>query len=92
LEGALERVLRELEAEEGIAPVVQAGAHKGAHTDLVARLRALLEDGNGDAVDLASGAAADLTRELGDEGYRRFAAAIEVFDFEAALALLNRCG
>jgi two-component system sensor histidine kinase/response regulator len=56
----------------------------------VARLRALLEDGNGDAVDLAQDAAADLARELGDECYRQIAAAIEVFDFEAALALLNR--
>lgn len=88
LERALERVLRELEAEEDVAPAAQSAVHAGPQA--VARLRALLEDGNGDAVDLASGAAADLARELGDECYRQIAAAIEVFDFEAALALLNR--
>jgi two-component system sensor histidine kinase/response regulator len=96
LEHALERVLRELEVGEGIAPsvppTVQAGAHKDAHQETAARLRALLEDGNGDAVDLVQEAAADLSRELGDECYRQIAAAIEVFDFEAALALFNRRG
>jgi hypothetical protein len=34
-------------------------------------------------------AAASLTRELGEERYRRIAAAIEVFDFEGALAWLS---
>jgi two-component system sensor histidine kinase/response regulator len=92
LERALERVLLELEAEESAAPAEQPAMQMGAHKDVAARLRALLEDGNGDAVDLASGAAADLTRELGDECYRQIAAAIEVFDFEGALALLNRRG
>jgi HPt (histidine-containing phosphotransfer) domain-containing protein len=96
LEHALEQVLRELEAEEGIAPAepptVQVESQAGAYQEVTARLRALLEDGNGDAVDLASGAAADLSRELGDECYRRIAAAIAVFDFEGALALLNRRG
>jgi two-component system sensor histidine kinase/response regulator len=96
LERALERVLRELEAEESAAPTApaqsQAGAHQDGHANVAARLRALLEDGNGDAVDLASGAATDLSRELGDECYRQIAATIEVFDFEGALALLNRRG
>jgi two-component system sensor histidine kinase/response regulator len=100
LERALERVLLELETEESIAPVTQpaaqpaaqAGAHQGDHKDVAMRLRALLEDGNGDAVDLAREAAVDLSRELGAECYRQIAAAIEVFDFEDALALLNRRG
>jgi hypothetical protein len=37
-------------------------------------------------------AAASLTRELGEDRYRHVAAAIEVFDFEGALALLKQSG
>jgi HPt (histidine-containing phosphotransfer) domain-containing protein len=95
LERALERVLHELDVAEGGAPA-QSMAHAlegGQATDKVTeRLRTLLEDGNGDAVDLVHKAAAGLTGELGDECYRQIAAAIDVFDFEAALALLNRRG
>ncbi|CAH0256298.1 hypothetical protein SRABI118_03103 [Massilia sp. Bi118] len=88
LEHALERVLLELDTDEDIAPAapVQQIDGRGAVT---AQLRALLEDGNGDAVDLVQDAAASLTRELGEERYRRIAAAIEVFDFEGALAWLS---
>jgi two-component system sensor histidine kinase/response regulator len=89
---ALDRVLREVDAAEASAPAVQPAAQMDAHKDVAARLRALLEDGNGDAVDLVQEAAASLTRELGEECYRQIAAAIEVFDFEGALALLNRRG
>jgi two-component system sensor histidine kinase/response regulator len=92
LERALERVLHELEAEEDIAPVAPVSAQAGTHKDVAARLRALLEDGNGDAVDLVQDAAADLASELGDECYHQIAAAIEVFDFERAVALFNRRG
>jgi hypothetical protein len=83
--------MRELDAAKAEAPA-QAAVHIEGRDNAAARLRTLLEDGNGDAVDLAQDAAASLTRELGEERYRRVAAAIEVFDFEGALALLNRCG
>ena len=92
LEQALDRVLRELEADEGIAPPRQAAADAGPgddHAKLAARLRALLEDGNGDAVGLVQEAAAGLTREWGEERYRRIAAAVENFDFEGALANIS---
>jgi two-component system sensor histidine kinase/response regulator len=92
LERALERVLRELDAADGM-PEAQPVAQKQplpAHEGAAARLRALLEDGNGDAVDLVQDAAENLTRELGEERYRHIAAAIEVFDFEGALALIKR--
>jgi two-component system sensor histidine kinase/response regulator len=95
LEGALDRVMRELDAAERAAPlqaVAQAASHHGARLDALSRLRALLADGNGDAVDLVQEAAASLTRELGEERYRHVAAAIAVFDFEAALALLKQSG
>jgi two-component system sensor histidine kinase/response regulator len=91
LERALERVLRELAAAESAPPAPAPGmAHDGECGKVLARLRTLLEDGIGDAVDLVRDAAASLTRELGEERYRRVAAAIEVFDFEGALALLER--
>jgi two-component system sensor histidine kinase/response regulator len=90
LERALEQVLRELATAESMPPAqVPARAHDGESDKVLARLRTLLEDGNGDAVDLVQDAAASLTRELGEERYRRVAAAIEVFDFEGALALIS---
>jgi HPt (histidine-containing phosphotransfer) domain-containing protein len=97
LELALERVLHELDAAEGVDPAqpalkVRAPAQAPESGKLTAQLRALLEDGNGDAVDLVQEAAAGLTGELGEECYRQIAAAIDVFDFEGALALLNRRG
>lgn len=93
LEHALDRVLHELDGPEDVAPPLrQASPKEGggdAHEKLAARLRALLENGNGDAVDLVQEAAADLTRELGEERYRRIAAAVENFDFEGALANIS---
>jgi HPt (histidine-containing phosphotransfer) domain-containing protein len=91
LEHALDRVLCELDAAEGIA-LPQAAPDEGCgggHEKLAARLRTLLEDGNGDALDLVQEAASGLTRELGEERYRRIAAAVENFDFEGALASIS---
>ena len=89
LEHALERVLRELDGDEDIAAPAQQPARDENRYEATARLRALLEDGNGDAVDLVQEAAAGLTRELGEERYRRIAAAVENFDFEGALATIS---
>jgi two-component system sensor histidine kinase/response regulator len=96
LERALERVLHELDAADG-TPQAASASHaptshppaRGDNESASARLRALLEDGNGDAVELVQEAAAGLTGELGEECYRHIAAAIGVFDFEGALALLK---
>jgi two-component system sensor histidine kinase/response regulator len=91
LERALERVLRELAAAESVSPATApARVRDGECGNALARLRLLLEDGSGDAVDLVQNAAASLTRELGEDRYRNLAAAIEVFDFDRALALLER--
>jgi hypothetical protein len=57
--------------------------------DALARLATLLDDGNGDAVDLVREAETALRAALGDERYGRLAAAIESFDFDAALAMLK---
>jgi HPt (histidine-containing phosphotransfer) domain-containing protein len=98
LEHALDRVLRELDAADGMpqaalashAPAAQDQPPGAVGASVSAQLRTLLEDGNGDAVDLVQDAAAILTKELGEECYCHIAAAIEVFDFEGALALLKR--
>jgi HPt (histidine-containing phosphotransfer) domain-containing protein len=92
LERALEGVMRELDAADGGAPeqaMPGAGPQGEESGKAAARLRVLLEDGNGDAVDLVREAAAGLTRELGEERYRQIAAAIGMFDFEGALARLS---
>jgi two-component system sensor histidine kinase/response regulator len=90
MERALERVLGDLAAVESIPPApAPAMPRDGECGSALARLRTLLADGNGDAVDLVQDAAASLTRELGEERYRQVAAAIEVFDFEGALALIS---
>jgi two-component system sensor histidine kinase/response regulator len=90
LEQALERVLGELAAESVPQAPAPAMLLDGECGNALARLRTLLADGNGDAVELVQDAAASLTRELGEERYRNVAAAIEVFDFVGALALLAR--
>jgi len=108
LERALERVLGELDAADRMPQAASSSsssshappspppppppALQDHGKSVSAQLRTLLEDGNGDAVDLVQDAAAGLTRELGDECYRDIAAAIEVFDFEGALRALTRCG
>jgi len=103
LERALERVLRELDPADGVPQAASSSpspssshppppAMQDGGPRVSAQLRALLEDGNGDAVDLVQEAAASLTRELGEECYRHIAAAIEVFDFEGALRAVTRCG
>lgn len=89
LEHALDRLLLELDAEQDVVPMAQAARRSADGGTVAARLRALLEDGNGDAVELVQEAAASLTMEIGEERYRRIAAAIMDFDFEGALATLN---
>jgi two-component system sensor histidine kinase/response regulator len=102
LERALARVLRELDAADGV-PQAASPSSSPSHPpsppamqdggkSVSAQLCALLADGDGDAVDLVQDAAASLTRELGEECYRHIAAAIEVFDFEGALAAITRRG
>ncbi|QJE00237.1 Hpt domain-containing protein [Massilia forsythiae] len=103
LERALERVLRELDAVPATVLETQDAARQAAvrmaaparqfdDRDVLARLAGLLDDGNGDAVDLVCDAAAALTAQLGEHGYRELASLIDAFDFDGALALLKRHG
>jgi HPt (histidine-containing phosphotransfer) domain-containing protein len=91
LEQALGRVLRELDAaaDSLAAPVPRRPASSALQPDARARLVALLDEGNGDAVDLVREAEASLRRDVGDAAYERLAEAIESFDFDGALALLR---
>jgi HPt (histidine-containing phosphotransfer) domain-containing protein len=101
LEQALDRVLLELDAAAAMAPpaplAASSPARPGAagkaaaaslHDDSVRRLAALLDDGNGEAVDLVREAAGALVAQLGEQRYRRLADTVEAFDFDGALALL----
>jgi HPt (histidine-containing phosphotransfer) domain-containing protein len=98
LEQALDRVLHELDAAAAAATgdvsAPAAGAryrkmHQEAHEGALARLVTLLDDGNGDAVDLVRDAEAALTAQMGEQAYRQLAERIEAFDFDGALALLR---
>ena len=91
LDQALGQLLRELDAGAAslpparpVAPVSSIGQREA-----LSRLAMLLDEGNGDAVDLVREAETALRAELGDEMYDRVAAAIESFDFDGALAMLE---
>jgi len=92
LEQALAQVLRDIDTVAPGLPLAPHGAPAtpaAAPDDALAHLATLLDDGNGDAVDLVREAEAALRVALGDERYGRLGAAIECFDFEAALATLK---
>jgi HPt (histidine-containing phosphotransfer) domain-containing protein len=93
LQDELERVLRELDALALTLPERSPTAParrpaQGGH-DALGRLMTLLDDGNGDAVDLVREAGGALAAQLGEDDYRRVADLVEGFDFDGALALLR---
>lgn len=57
---------------------------------LLARLSLLLDEGNGDAIDVLEQSATVLAASLGVAVYQEVAAAAHEFDFEAALAALAK--
>jgi HPt (histidine-containing phosphotransfer) domain-containing protein len=93
LQDELERVLRELDALASTLPERRpaAPAKRPPQTghDAVGRLMMLLDEGNGDAVDLVREAAGALAAQLGEDDYRQVADLVECFDFDIALALLR---
>jgi HPt (histidine-containing phosphotransfer) domain-containing protein len=102
LEQALDRVVRELDAAANALPerppparrasAAHGEAHAGAREEVRERLIVLLDEGNGDAVDLVREREAALTAQLGEQRYRAVAERIEAFDFDGALALLKEGG
>lgn len=104
LQDELERVLRELDVLAGslaerpagspppakpVAPATVTAAAPADGAGVVQRLVMLLDEGNGDAVDLVRDAAPALAAQLGDNAYRSVAEAVEAFDFDGALDLLR---
>jgi HPt (histidine-containing phosphotransfer) domain-containing protein len=92
LDGALDAVLHELDTALALAPAPVRAPPPLSPADCDARMRlyALLDEGNGDALDLVRDAEATLRTEMGDEMYARLAEAIDAFDFDGALALLQQ--
>ncbi|WP_305822339.1 Hpt domain-containing protein [Massilia brevitalea] len=90
LDAELAHVLRELDGMAGLAEAVVATPRPAPPINLLERLRALLDIGDGEAVDLAEQAQEELIVLLGESDYRSFSAAVGEFDFERALALLDR--
>ena len=90
LQDELERVLRELDVLASTLPERRpATPAQVDFGDAVGRLTTLLDEGNGDAVDLVREAGSALAAQLGEDHYRQVADLVEGFDFDGALALLR---
>ena len=92
LQDELERVLRELDVLASTLPErrpPERAQAQGNDGDAVGRLTTLLDEGNGDAVDLVREAGSALAAQLGEDHYRLVADLVEGFDFDGALALLR---
>jgi HPt (histidine-containing phosphotransfer) domain-containing protein len=90
LQDELERVLRELDVLASTLPERRPVAPVQVdYGDAVDRLTTLLDEGNGDAVDLVREAGSALAAQLGEDDYRQVADLVEGFDFDGALALLR---
>jgi hypothetical protein len=89
LQAELERVLGELDALASTLPARAAARPARPRPDALRTLMTLLDEGNGEAVDVVRDAADALAAELGEDDYRRVADLVEGFDFDGALALLR---
>jgi two-component system sensor histidine kinase/response regulator len=89
VDAALAAVLRELDAMVllGEAPPRTPAPPTG---DNLARLRAMLDIGDGAAVELVATAHSELRAHLGERGIEELSAAVADFDFERALTVLDR--
>lgn len=92
LDDELARVLAEVDALLAAqeAAVAAAAATTPADPDELARLRGMLDIGDGRALDLATALRPRLLVAIGSERMAAFDAAIARFDFESALALLEQ--
>ncbi len=92
LDAELDRVLRQLDAmlaPPAARPAAPQAASTGrAQEQSLARLAALLDTGDGAALDLVEGERPALAAALGEARWREVEAAVNDFDFERALALL----
>lgn len=91
LEAALAAVLRELDAM-AVSAVATPPAPLPTPANALADLRAMLEIGDGAAVELVAAAHGELRAHLGERDYAALSAAVGDFDYERALLLLDRPG
>lgn len=89
VEAALGEVLRALDGME-LSGVETPTATAPASSGNVERLRAMLDIGDGAAVELVMAAHSELAAHLGQRGVEELGAAVAEFDYERALALLDR--
>lgn len=93
LDAEFDRVLRQLEAMQAQqAPAAASPVPAGpmlAPAQARAQLAALLDSGDGTALELVRDARAALVQALGEARFGEVAGAVEAFDFERALALLD---
>lgn len=91
LEAALAAVLCELDAM-AVSAVGTPPAPLPVPANALADLRAMLEIGDGAAVELVAAAHGELRAHLGERDYAALSAAVGDFDYERALLLLDRPG
>jgi len=93
LDSALAEVLGELDAMELQADTAPSPTSVvTGDKRLIASLHAMLDIGDGAAVELVAAARSELSAHLGERGYEELSAAMEQFDYELALAILERAG
>ena len=92
LDSALAEVLCELDAMNLVADARPAPVPAAVEKGIVASLHAMLDIGDGAAVELVAAARSELSAHLGQQGYEELSAAMEQFDYELALAVLERAG
>lgn len=91
LDGELARVLADVDTVLAAPGTPEPAAAPPAAPDNLARLRAMLDIGDGRALDLAAQLRPCLHEHMKSEDLAAFDAALKRFDFEGALALLERC-
>jgi HPt (histidine-containing phosphotransfer) domain-containing protein len=86
---ALGEVMHELDGM-GLPGAETPPATAPKTSDSLARLRTMLDIGDGAAVELVAAAHSELAAHLGKRGVEELSAAVAEFDYERALALLDR--
>ena len=90
LDAALAGVLRALDAMAWETQPTPAPAPVPAPDNALADLRAMLDIGDGAAVELVAAAHSELSEHLGERGYAALRTAVADFDYERALELLDQ--
>jgi len=89
VDAALQALLRELDAMVLLAQETPRASAPPPGNN-VARLRIMLDIGDGAAVELVAGAHSELSAYLGKREFEELSAAVANFDYERALDLLDR--